>query len=86
MSTKLEKLKQQQEKIKAQIQKEEAKKKIQNRKFDTRRKILIGAVVMERMKKDRALSEKVKKILTESLTRDNDRKLFELPPIKKEKA
>ncbi len=83
MTKKLDKLLKQQEHLKIQIQKEETKTKKQNRKYDARRKILIGAVVMERMKKDMSLSEKVKKILAEALTKDNDRNLFELPLLPK---
>ncbi len=83
MTKKLDKLLKQQERLKTQIQNEEAKTKKQNRKYDARRKILIGTVVMERMKKDRSLSEEVKKILAEVLTKDNDRNLFELSLLPK---
>ncbi len=84
MTQRLDRLLQQQERLKAQIQKEESKTKKQNRKDDTRRKILIGAVVMEAIKKDDVMSSQIKKLLAGNLTRDNDRKLFELPFLNKE--
>jgi hypothetical protein len=46
------------------------------RKADTRRKILIGAIVMA----DPDLRAIVTKMLAERLTRDDERALFGLPP------
>ena len=49
------------------------------RKADTRRKILIGAIVMAKIEQ-KAMDEKLlRRWLNESLTRADDRALFELP-------
>ena len=83
MTTKLDKLLQQRERIKAEITKEKRKQANQKRKEDTRRKILIGAVVLTEMEKDTQLKQKVDNLLSSNLTRDVDRILFELNPIGK---
>jgi hypothetical protein len=50
------------------------------RKADTRRKILIGAIVMAKIEQ-KAMDEKLlRRWLDEALTRADDRELFELPP------
>ena len=50
------------------------------RKADTRRKILIGAVVMAKIEQ-KVMEEKVLRgWLDEALTRSDDRALFRLPP------
>jgi prefoldin subunit 5 len=49
------------------------------RKADTRRKILIGAIVMAKVEQ-KVMDEKLlRRWLNESLTRSDDRALFELP-------
>lgn len=50
-----------------------------NRKEDTRRKILIGAVVMARVEQGRFPEADLRAWLDEVLTRPDDRALFELP-------
>ena len=78
----LEKLKQ----LKAQKQaieaRERSKQKEQERKDDTRRKILLGSLALKKMQDD---SEKAKIIadLNDYLTEDRDRLLFGLQPISK---
>jgi len=79
MTTKLDKLIQQQEKLKAAIAKEKKKTLNQKRKEDTRKKILIGAVIVSEMTKDPQLEERVNQLLSDSLVRDDDRRLFDLP-------
>jgi flavodoxin len=49
------------------------------RKADTRRKILIGAVVMARIDRHELDPADLKNWLNQLLTRDDDRALFELP-------
>jgi hypothetical protein len=50
------------------------------RKADTRRKILIGAIVMAKVEQ-KVMDEKLlRRWLDEALTRGDDRALFELPP------
>ena len=77
----LEKLKQ----LKAQKQAIEAreltKKKEQERKDDTRRKILLGSYLIKKMQANEANKEKILAELNEYLTEDRDRQLFDLPNI-----
>jgi hypothetical protein len=83
MTDRLEKLKKQQEQLKARIQSLEAGQKTRERKKDTRRKILFGSLVLERLRQGDSRAESLKAELNEYLTRDNDRALFELPPLPK---
>ncbi|ENV31973.1 hypothetical protein F960_03869 [Acinetobacter gerneri DSM 14967 = CIP 107464 = MTCC 9824] len=73
----LEKLKQ----LKAQKQaieaRERTKQKEQERKDDTRRKILLGSYLIKKMQNE-ANKEKILAELNEYLTEDRDRKLFNL--------
>lgn len=75
----LEKLKQ----LKAQKQaieaREKNKKKEQERKDDTRRKILLGSYLIKKMNANEANKEKILAELNEYLTEDRDRQLFDLP-------
>jgi len=74
----LEKLKQ----LKAQKQaieaRERTKQKEQERKNDTRRKILLGSYLLKKMKDSEANKEKILAELNEYLTEERDRKLFNL--------
>lgn len=74
----LEKLKQ----LKAQKQaieaRERTKQKEQERKDDTRRKILLGSYLIKKMQNE-ANKEKILAELSEYLVEDRDRKLFSLP-------
>ena len=74
----LEKLKQ----LKAQKQaieaRERAKQKEQDRKADTRRKILLGSYLIKKMESNEANKQKILADLNEYLTEDRDRKLFNL--------
>jgi hypothetical protein len=76
----LEKLKQ----LKAQKQaieaRERTKQKEQERKDDTRRKILLGSYLIKKMQNE-ANKEKILAELNEYLTENRDRKLFDLPDI-----
>ena len=75
----LEKLKQ----LKAQKQaieaREKTKQKEQERKDDTRRKILLGSYLIKKMNANEANKEKILAELNEYLTEDRDRQLFDLP-------
>lgn len=74
----LEKLKQ----LKAQKQaieaRERAKQKEQDRKDDTRRKILLGSYLIKKMESNEANKQKILADLNEYLTENRDRKLFNL--------
>ena len=77
----LEKLKQ----LKAQKQaieaRERSKQKEQERKDDTRRKILLGSYLIKKMQSNEANKEKILMELNEYLTENRDRQLFDLPNI-----
>ena len=74
----LEKLKQ----LKAQKQaieaRERTKQNEQQRKDDTRRKILLGSYLIKKMNANEANKEKILAELNEYLTEDRDRQLFNL--------
>ena len=50
------------------------------RKDDTRRKILVGAIVLARVEQGRIPQADLHAWLAEALTREDDRALFDLPP------
>lgn len=75
--SRLEKLKAQQAKLEARIQSVMARNKQHQRKNDTRRKILVGSYYLDQAIKDNKFDE-IKKIMDGYLTRDSDRKLFDL--------
>jgi len=50
-------------------------------KDDTRRKILIGATVLARIERHELDHEELQAWLGAHLTRDDDRALFDLPPV-----
>ena len=78
MTTKLEQLKKKQEQLRLQIQKEQQKESAKKRKEETRRKILLGAMVLERMARESEYREQVINKLDSYLTKERDRGLFEL--------
>lgn len=78
MSDKLQKLKEQQEQLNAKIKRIEQKEKEQQRKIETRKKILVGAMVLDAMSKNEEYSQKVMEKLDQYLTSRRDRKLFDL--------
>jgi len=77
----LEQLKQKKEHLAAQIQKIENSKKSKERKTDTRKKILVGSYYLDKAKKENTYDDIVQ-IMDEYLTRDSDRKIFNLEPKK----
>ncbi len=79
MGKKLDDLLKKREQLNAQIQRERNKHSQQKRKEDTRRKILLGALMMEMMKKGELDEKKIRKKLDGFLSKDGDRKLFDLP-------
>lgn len=78
--TQLQKLKKQKEILDARIQQAESRFKVKERKEDTRRKILIGAFMMEKLKKEEKFDSMIKE-LDGFLTRNSDRKLFGMNPL-----
>ncbi len=79
MSKKLEKLLEKREQLNAEIQKARASETAQKRKEDTRRKILLGALMIEMMDRGELDDGVIMKRLEGFLTRDIDRKLFDFP-------
>ena len=72
-----ERLKQLKAQKQAKEAREKAKQKEQDRKNDTRRKILLGSYLLNKME-DEAEKEKILAGINEYLTADRDRKLFDL--------
>jgi len=73
----LEKLKQLKARKQAIEAREKSKQKEQERKDDTRRKILLGSYLIKKMQNE-ANKEKILADLNEYLTEERDRKLFDL--------
>lgn len=76
---KLEKLKKKQEQIRAQFQKVAAQKKAVDRKADTRRKVLAGAVVLKACEDDAGLKKQLWDLLDKNLVLNKDRVVFGFP-------
>lgn len=77
----LETLLEREKKLKARIRQQQAKLRTQDRKDDTRRKILAGAAVLDKAGKDPAYDTELRDLLTQFLTRNDDRALFGLPHL-----
>ena len=76
MSDRLEQLKIQQEQLKNKIRQIEDKEKEKSKKLDTRRKILIGALMLQEMKDKPDTEKTVINKLDKFLTKERDRELF----------
>ncbi|MDI9693702.1 mobilization protein [Acinetobacter baumannii] len=75
---KLKQLKAQKQAIEAR---ERTKKKEQERKDDTRRKILLGSYLIKKMDNDAEINSKTLDDLEQYLTANRDRALFGLSPL-----
>ena len=84
--SKLDSLTEKRDQLNAQIQAIKAKEQAQKRKDDTRRKVLIGGVIMKRVKDGKMPYADLKSLLNEELTKDNDRALFELEKLHENEA
>lgn len=78
--TRLEKLKTQRDKLNNLIQKQEARLKLNERKIETRKKILIGSYYLDKAIKENKTDE-VKLLMDNYLKRNSDRLLFDLEPL-----
>lgn len=67
--------------IKAQIQALKQRDSAEERKNDTRRKILIGGAVLAKLKRKEWPDKKLHELLDSELKADRDRALFDLPPL-----
>ena len=74
----LEALTKKQDQLAARIQKKKAEVTARNRRQDTRRKIIAGALALEHMERDGAFRETLQRLLAENVSRPEDRKLFDL--------
>lgn len=74
----LAELEQKQSQINARVQKKRAEVSKKNRKQDTRRKIIAGALALENMERDGQFAEAMRGLLKQHVTRPADRKLFDL--------
>ena len=77
----LEKLKQLKARKQAIEAREKTKQKEQERKDDTRRKILLGSYLIKKMNANEANKEKILTELNEYLTENRDRQRIDLPHI-----
>ena len=75
---KIEKIEEQMKKLKQRLASEKAKIRNEQKKEDTRRKILVGAYFMEKYQDN---MDELTKMIDPFLTRENDRKLFGLAPV-----
>lgn len=80
---KLAELEQAKRQLEARIKSESAKVKAQERKDDTRRKILAGAVALEHAQHDSQFKAVLDRQIAHNVPRDSDRALFGLPPLTK---
>ncbi|MCF2307975.1 hypothetical protein GLP26_19635 [Photobacterium carnosum] len=81
--TKLEKITKQIEALQAKANAEKNREREKLRKEETRKKILIGAMVLDGMSKNQDYQSKMLKNLDKYLTAERDRKLFNLTSINK---
>jgi large subunit ribosomal protein L7/L12 len=80
-SKKLKMLEKKMAQLKEVMRKEKSKEEKKKRARDNRRKILIGAYIIEQMKRGKIEKDKILRGLDKFLTRNTDREIFELPPI-----
>lgn len=78
-SINLEKLLKRKDQLDARIKVAQTKTQLQNRKNETRRKILTGAYILEKYSQENRIDMLVKELDT-FLSRPQDRSLFGLPP------
>ncbi len=82
-SGKLARLLKQQEQLKAQIALLQAREKEEERKKETRRKILVGGIILAKVKRGEWPKTKLLTMLDQELREDRDRVLFDLPTLPK---
>lgn len=73
----IKKLKKQRDEINARLNKERAKKRAQERKNDTRRKIILGGFLLSRISYDENAKKLYEQCLN-SLEKEQDKELFEV--------
>ena len=78
----IDSLKKKRDIINARIRLAQNREQSKERKDNTRRKILIGSYYLDQANKNNSFNDIVK-LMDSYLTRDSDRMLFDLTPIKK---
>lgn len=86
MSTRLSKLEERRAALAAKLQQIDAQLKTSSRKEDTRKKVLIGAVVLNRIELGLESEETLREWLRAGLIRNADRVVFGLPLLEDERA
>ena len=76
----IRKLEEQRARINAEIQRVRGRESQEERKRETRRKILAGAMVLDRVARKELPEKLFKADMDRFLERDQDRALFDLPP------
>jgi len=74
-------LKQRKERIVQQKRQQQAKLMNQKRKRETRQKVLIGAAILAKIEAGEWSRDNLTRLLDGYLKRDDDRALFDLPPV-----
>lgn len=77
----LRRLEERRDAINAQLQKERAKEQKEKRKKETRKKILAGAMILDKVANGAWEKEKFKNHMDRFLTKESDRALFDLLPL-----
>jgi len=80
----IKQLEEKKQQINARIQKLKAQESEKKRKQETRRKILLGSWVLNKIERGDWSKEDIWNEMDEYLTKEVDRKLFDLPPLDKE--
>jgi hypothetical protein len=84
--TRIEELRAKHKALAAKIRREEGKLKGAARTEDTRRKVLVGAALLQAATKDAELGKRIEHELQAFLTKPGDRILFGLPVAEETKA
>ncbi len=77
--TRLQRLEQKKKQVDAKLQQERSKEAQKTRKTQTRKKILIGSVIMNQVKQGKLSQDWLDRILDLGLTKNCDRRVFGLP-------
>jgi hypothetical protein len=85
-NSKLQRLIEKRDAVNARIKQQQNKLRADERRTDTRRKVLAGATVLEWAKRDSEFSSRLMAELKRFLLRDADRALFDLPPLARAEA
>lgn len=87
LQTRIAKLKEKKEKLAQKLNSLSQQAKTQERKRDTRRKIIIGGAVLAHLDKDPAFANSIRSLLGASVGRINDREMIAdlLAPVKTQK-